>query len=224
MYKDQSYLVNREEMQKIDHYAINILNIPSICLVERASLAVLKNIDLNIRNSFAVVVGVGNNGADGVALARNLLAVDKYVDLYIVGNLSKASEEFNLNLKAVRAMTDQIYEVKSIADIEFMEKNLDKVTTIVDGIFGTGLSRTIEGEFAYVIDLINRKRTYTISIDLPSGLDASTGESFGDLVDADLVVTMQCMKEGLENNPYFKDKTVVEDIGLPQKAIEKVLF
>src|SRR5699024_11763060 len=120
MYKDQSYIVNREEMQKIDHYAINVLNIPSICLVERASLAVLKNIDLNIRNSFAVVVGVGNNGADGVALARNLLAMDKYVDLYIVGNLSKASEEFNLNLKAVRAMTDQIYEVKSIADIEFM--------------------------------------------------------------------------------------------------------
>lgn len=223
MTMDQAYLVNRKQMQEIDSYAINTLKVPSLCLVERASLAVLKHIDLSIRNSFAIVVGVGNNGADGLALARNLLALGKYVDLYIIGNLAKAKNDFSVNLESIRAMTDQIYEVKSIADIEFMEKNLDKVTTIVDGIFGTGLSRTIEGEYAFVIDLINRKRTYTISIDLPSGLDATTGESLGDLVDADLVVTMQCMKEGLLSNPYFKDKTVVEDIGLPLMAIEKVL-
>ncbi|MDD7305768.1 MAG: NAD(P)H-hydrate epimerase [Peptoniphilaceae bacterium] len=224
MYKDQNnFLVNRNQMQEIDNYAINTLKIPSICLVERAALAVLKNIDLKIRHSFAIVVGVGNNGADGLALARNLLAMGKYVDIYIVGNLSKKSKDFSLNLEAVKMMTDNVYQVNTIADIEFMEKNLDKVNTIVDGIFGTGLSRTIEGQFAFVIDLINRKTTYTISIDLPSGLDASSGESLGDVVDSDLVVTMQLMKEGLEKNPYFKNKTVIEDIGLPLMAIEKVL-
>src|SRR5699024_9625259 len=98
-------------------------------------------IDLNIRHSFAIVVGVGNNGADGLALARNLLAMGKYIDLYIVGNLEKASKDFSINLESVKTMTDQIYKVESIADIEFMEKNLDKVNTIIEGIFGTGLSR-----------------------------------------------------------------------------------
>lgn len=224
MYKDQNtYVVNREQMQKIDKYAINTLKVPSICLVERAAIAVLKNIDLNIRHSFAIVVGVGNNGADGLALARNLLAMGKYVDLYVIGNLEKASLDFSINLESVKTMTDQIYEVKSIADIEFMDKNLDKVNTIVEGIFGTGLSRTIEGEFAYVIDLLNRKRTYTISIDLPSGLDATSGQSLGDMVDSDLIVTMQCMKEGIEKNPYYRNKTVIEDIGIPIIAIEKIL-
>lgn len=223
MTTDLTHIVNRDQMQKIDSYAINTLKVPSLCLVERAALAVLKNIDLNIRQSFAIVVGVGNNGADGMALARNLLALGKYVDVYIIGNLDKASGDFLTNLDSVKTMTDQIYEINTIADMEFMEENLDQVNTIVEGIFGTGLSRTIEGKYAYVIDLINRKGTYTISIDLPSGLDATSGESFGDLVDADLVVTMQCMKEGLYSSSYFKDKTVVEDIGLPLKAIERVL-
>lgn len=216
-------IVDRQEMMDIDAYAINILKIPSICLVERASLAVLKNIDLTRRHSFAIIVGVGNNGADGLALARNLLALKKDVYVYILGNLDKAKEDFSLNLDAVKTMTDEIYQVKTIADIENMEKNLDRVNTIVDAIFGTGLNRTVEGVYSYVIDLINRKRIYTISVDLPSGLDATSGKSWGDLVDSDLVVSMQCMKKGLVENSYFTDKTLVEDIGIPQMAIDKIL-
>lgn len=224
MYKaDKTYLVNKDQMQKIDNYAINTLKIPEICLVERAAQAVIKNIDLDIRNSFAIVVGVGNNGADGICIARNLLAMGKYVDLYIIGDTKKAKEEYLLNLKSVKTMTNQIYKIESISDLEFMEENLDKVNTIIDGIFGTGLSRTIEGAYAFVIDLINRQRCYTISIDIPSGLDASSGESHGDFIDSDLIVSMQCMKEGLLKNHYFKEKTVVEDIGIPIIAIEEIL-
>lgn len=224
MYKENKfYIVDRDQMRKIDHYSINKLEIPAICLVERAALALMKNIDLDIRHSFAIIVGVGNNGADGLALARNLLARGKYVDLYILGNLEKASDEYIKNLNAVKNMTKRIFPIKSISDMEFLDKNLDKVNTIVDGIFGTGLSRTIDNEYLFVIDLINRKRIYTISIDLPSGLDANTGENFGDVVDSDLIVSMQCNKKGLYNNRYFKDKVVVEDIGLPESVIKKVI-
>lgn len=221
--QDKIQLVSREEMINIDKYAIDSLKIPSICLVERAALAILKNIDLKRRHSFAIIVGVGNNGADGIALARNLLSLGKYVDLYIIGNLSKAKEEYILNLESVKTMTDHIYEIKSIADIEFLEENLEKVNTIVDGIFGTGLDRTIEGEYLFIIDLINRKRIYTISIDIPSGLDASSGDSLGDVVDSDLIVSMQCMKKGIFKKSYFREKTIVEDIGIPKIAIDKIL-
>lgn len=60
-------VVDKDQMKKIDQYAINILKVPSICLVERAALAVLKNINLEVRSTFAIVVGCGNNGADGLA-------------------------------------------------------------------------------------------------------------------------------------------------------------
>lgn len=216
-------IVDKDQMIAIDKYAINELNIPAICLVERAALAVIKNINLEVRKTFAIVVGIGNNGADGLAVARNLLARDFYVDIYIIGNLEKASDEFILNYEAVKSLTDNVYRVETIADLEFMEANLSNVTTIIEGIFGTGLDRTISGTYAYVISLINRSLKYIISIDVPSGLDSTSGDSWGEIVDCDLIVSMQLMKQGVFERSIYKNKCIVEDIGIPQKAINKIL-
>lgn len=216
-------IVDKDQMIAIDKYAINELNIPAICLVERAALAVIKNINLEVRKTFAIVVGIGNNGADGLAVARNLLARDFYVDIYIIGNLEKASDEFILNYEAVKSLTDNVYRVETIADLEFMEANLSNVTTIIEGIFGTGLDRTISGTYAYVIALINRSLKYIISIDVPSGLDSTSGDSWGEIVDCDLIVSMQLMKQGVFERSIYKNKCIVEDIGIPQKAINKIL-
>ena len=216
-------VVDKDQMIAIDKYAINELKIPALCLVERAALAVIKNINLDVRKSFAIVIGIGNNGADGLAVARNLLARDFYVDLYIIGSLEKASQEFILNYEAVKNLTKNIYMVDTIADLEFMEENLSNVTTIIEGIFGTGLDRTISGTYAYVIALINRSLKYIISIDVPSGLDSTSGDSWGEIVDCDLIVSMQLMKQGVFERSIYKNKCVVEDIGIPQKAINKIL-
>ena len=105
--------------------------------------------------------------------------------------------------------------------MNFLRKNLDRVNTIVDGIFGTGLNRPVSGIYANIIDLINEKNIYTISIDLPSGFDANGENNYGSYVDSDLIVCMQILKKGLYEDNYFRDKTVVCDIGLPQIAIEK---
>lgn len=216
-------VVDKDQMQKIDQYAINELKIPSICLVERAALSVIKNIDLNVRKTFALVVGIGNNGADGLALARNLLARDFYVEVYIIGNIEKAKEDFILNYQAVKNLTDKISLVETILDLEVMEKNISKVSTIIEGIFGTGLDRTITGTYAYVIAMLNRSMKYIISIDIPSGVDSTTGEAWGEVVDSDLIVSMQLMKKGVYERSIYKNKCVVEDIGIPQKAIDHVL-
>lgn len=216
-------VVDKDQMQKIDQYAINELKIPSICLVERAALSVIKNIDLNVRKTFALVVGIGNNGADGLALARNLLARDYYVEVYIIGNIEKAKEDFILNYQAVKNLTDKIYLIDTILDLEVMEKNISKVSTIIEGIFGTGLDRTITVTYAYVIAMLNRSMKYIISIDIPSGVDSTTGEAWGEVVDSDLIVSMQLMKKGVYDRSIYKNKCVVEDIGIPQKAIDHVL-
>lgn len=216
-------VVDKDQMQKIDQYAINELKIPSICLVERAALCVIKNIDLNVRKTFALVVGIGNNGADGLAIARNLLARDYYVEVYIIGNIEKAKEDFILNYQAVKNLTDKIYLIDTILDLEVMEKNISKVSTIIEGIFGTGLDRTITGTYAYVIAMLNRSMKYIISIDIPSGVDSTTGEAWGEVVDSDLIVSMQLMKKGVYDRSIYRNKCVVEDIGIPQKAIDHVL-
>lgn len=214
-------LVDRETMQKIDKFAIEELKIPSLCLVERASLSVMENINLDVRHSFAIIVSCGNNGADGLALARNLLAIGKNCHIYIIGNKDKASEDFIKNFNACKNLTENIYPVETIEDMKFLRENLDRVNTIIDGIFGTGLNRPVSGIYANIIDLINEKNIYTISIDLPSGFDANGENNYGSYVDSDLIVCMQILKKGLYEDTYFRDKTVVCDIGLPKIAIEK---
>lgn len=216
-------VVDKDQMVAIDRYAIDELKIPSICLVERASLAIIKNINLDVRKSFAIVVGIGNNGADGLAVARNLLARDFYVDIYIIGNTDKASEDFSKNYDAVNKLTENIYLIDTIEDLEIMEDNLSKASTIIEGIFGTGLDRTITGTYAYVISMINRSMKYIISIDIPSGLDSTSGDSWGEVVDCDLIVSMQVMKKGIYERSSYKNKCVVEDIGIPQKAIDHIM-
>lgn len=214
-------LVDRETMQKIDKFAIEELKIPSLCLVERAALSVMENINLDVRHSFAIIVSCGNNGADGLALARNLLAYGKNCHIYIIGNKDKASEDFIKNFNACKNLTENIYLVETIEDMKFLRENLDRVNTIIDGIFGTGLNRPVSGIYANIIDLINEKNIYTISIDLPSGFDANGENNYGSYVDSDLIVCMQIFKKGLYEDTYFRDKTVVCDIGLPKIAIEK---
>lgn len=217
-------LVDRNQMQAIDRYAIEVLKVPALSLVERASMAVLKHINLNKFGYFGVVVGVGNNGADGLALARNLLARYKDVEIFIIGDVEKASPEFKLNLESCEMLCEEIYYVESIEDLENMEKRLSNVNLIVDAIFGTGLNRPVTGIYATVISIINNVMKYKISIDIPSGLDASTGTDLGEVVDADLIVTMQLMKTGVYERPAYKNKCVIEDIGIPQKAIDSVIY
>ena len=216
-------IVDKDQMQAIDDYAINELKIPALALVERASLAIIKNINLRVRKTFAVVAGIGNNGADGLATARNLLAMDLKVEVFIIGDISKATDPFKINYEACRALTDDIYIIDTIADLEMMESKIKEVSTVIEGIFGIGLDRTISGTYAYVIAMLNRSMKYLISIDMPSGLDASSADSWGEVVDSDLIVSMQLMKKGVYERSSYRDKCVIEDIGIPQKAIDYVL-
>lgn len=215
--------VTADEMKRIDHYAIEVLEIPGILLMENAALKVISNIDLNVRRTFAVVCGTGNNGGDGLAIARGLLALDKYVDVYIVGDMNRATKDFMTNYRILQKMRATIIHVDTLGSLETMERNLNKVNMIVDAIFGTGLTRAVVGVQEYAIDMINRSRIYTLSVDMPSGFDATTGEIHSVAIDPSMVVVFQLMKKGLLNNRYIDARIVVEPIGIPSMAIEAVL-
>lgn len=216
-------VVTADEMKRIDSYTINVLEIPSIVLMENAALKVIKNIDIERRDSFAVICGTGNNGGDGLACARGLLSLGKKVFTYIIGSEDEGTREFKTNLRSLRKLTDNVKYMNTIGDIQSLPDELENVNMIIDAIFGIGLDSEIKGMAQYVIDTINKSRIYTLSIDIPSGIHPNTGAIMGTCVDPSLTVCLSSMKKGLVKNSLISTDIVVEHIGIPPISYRKVL-
>ena len=215
--------VTGEQMKAIDNYCIEKLGIPSIVLMENAALKVVKNIDLDKFNSFTIVCGVGNNGGDGLAVARHLYVLEKEVRVFVIGNMDKGSKDFNTNYNILKNMGLEIIHIASEEALGKLNQSLKSTDMTIDAIFGTGLSREVEGLYRDVISSINAYSNYILSIDIPSGMNSDTGEILGIAVKADVTVTMQLMKKGLVNNANEAGKVIVEPIGMPKIAIDSVL-
>lgn len=211
------------QMKKMDAYAINEIGIPSIVLMETAALKVLENIDLDKNDSFTIVCGIGNNGGDGLAVAKHLIIKDKKVEIFIVGNLNKGSQDFNINLKILQYLDVRIINIVGEADLNFFINSISKSDLTIDSIFGIGLDRNVEAIYYKVIDIINQNSKSTLSIDIPSGLDGDSGEVLGIAIKADTTVTFHQMKKGLPLNKDYSGNIVVEDIGIPELATRYVL-
>lgn len=215
--------VTGNQMKAIDNYCIEKLGIPGIVLMENAALKVVKNIDLDKFNSFTIVCGVGNNGGDGLAVARHLHILDKEVKVFIVGNINKGSLDFNTNYNILKNMGLELIHIDSQESIETLNSSLKSTDMTIDALFGTGLSRNVEGLYKDVILSINENSNYILSIDIPSGMNSDTGEILGVAVKADITVTMQLMKKGLISNSSCTGNVIVEPIGMPKVAIDTVL-
>lgn len=215
--------VTAEEMRRMDQMATKQYEIPETLLVENAARSILQCIDLSTRHTFAIFCGPGNNGADGLALARHLLGRGKKVMVYLIDKSDHPSEAWRINRTCIGHMTDAIRAIETLGDLDDMLQELKQYNTVIDAMFGTGLNRELKGVAPIVIDNINQSRIYTISVDMPSGLDATTGRPFGAFIEANEVITMECMKKGLESNSYVDCPVHVVSAGLPQAIVERVL-
>ena len=157
----------------------------------------------------AVVCGVGNNAGDGLAAARHLHRWGKLAGVFCLDpmRLRDAAER---EMKALRRIG-----IKVSSDL-----GLGGAKAVVDGIFGTGLSRRPEGAFATWIESINSSGLPVISIDVPSGLDADTGVAYAPTVQAQSTVTLGLPKPGLllGDGPRLAGEVWVADIGVPFEA------
>lgn len=212
--------VTAEQMRQIDKYTIEEIGIPSIVLMENAKNAMINYIPLDGYESYIVVAGVGNNGGDGLAMARDLILENKDVIIYIVGDLNKASKDFMINYNILKNIDGKVYLIKSENDFKKFKEDITEDSILIDGIFGTGLQRDIKGLIFDTINIINNSKAFVFSIDIPSGMNADNGEIHGIAIDADYVVTLGLMKKGLEN---YEGQITVEDIGIPKKAFDEVL-
>lgn len=202
------YLLNSAQMKRCDRDTIEKIGIPSLVLMERAALAVVEEIEaasLDLR-SVLVVCGSGNNGGDGFAVARLLSDREVPVTVVFAGREESLSEETKIQKKICENCG-----IKISTNFEPGE-----YTTIVDAIFGIGLSRKVEGRYAELIHEINAHRARTVAIDIPSGISADTGRVMGTAVKAELTVTFGYRKIGqiLFPGTQYCGKIVCRDIGI----------
>ena len=190
------YLVTAQEMKQYDKNTIEYLGIPGPVLMERAALAAedfLKERFDAVKERMKVLIfaGMGNNGGDGLALAR-LLAADGYtVAVRLVGDREKATRQWNAQWQTL-----QHFPVETDSNVRTDEYNV-----IVDALFGVGLSRPVEGIYAEAVQEMNAAKGFKLALDVPSGICSDTGKVLGCAFLADATITFGFCKRGLAMYP-----------------------
>ncbi len=243
-------IVYGSKMKKVDNYTIDVIGIPSMVLMERAAFSVFSYVKEHIHKNQRIlcICGVGNNGADGVALARMLCLEGYQADVLIIGNEEKATSQWKQQKEIAIACHVSITYIDSfISDLQVTTDkneayaNISQGTNskirefiatyhvIADAIFGIGLTRNIEGVYKDVINVVNeirqQEKVKVYALDVPSGLCADTGRVMGTAVNADITFTFGAIKTGLllYKGRDYSGKVIKNDIGFPQIAYESAL-
>jgi hydroxyethylthiazole kinase-like uncharacterized protein yjeF len=208
-------ILSAEEIRLWDQYTFRQEPIASIDLMERAAGKCVEWIEENEPEGSAYITfcGKGNNGGDGLAIARMLAAKNFSVAVYILEFGHKGTEDFQTNL----ARLHQYPEVK----ISFIqtEKSFPVFASgdiIIDALFGSGLNRELEGVTAKLVDYINDHHHTTISIDIPSGLFVDRSSKDNVIIRADHTLSFQCLKPAflVAENADCIGEVQILDIGL----------
>ena len=210
-------LTTAAQMREMDRRAIEEFGVPSIVLMENAALRVVDVIAERFGplrgRRIAVVCGKGNNGGDGLAIARHLATrFGAEVDVWLASDPSAYTGDAAANCKMAQAFgLGIITGLPSAIQGEL----------IVDALLGTGIKGGVEGQLAEVIGRMNRANCPIVSVDVPSGLNADTGDVSGACVKAALTVTFALPKIGLlvYSGAEYVGELVVADIGMPRAVM-----
>jgi NAD(P)H-hydrate epimerase len=211
-------ILTPKQTKELDAFTVEHRAIQSIDLMESACHAVLTWFTERFDPSekVGVVCGTGNNGGDGLGIARLLRDVGYIVQVWIVKGSVAESPDFKVNLERLKDKIEPVYISDKVAEELFAD-----VDIIFDSIFGSGLSRAPEGIYGEVIQAINESKAVRISIDIPSGLQAD-GPSTGPIVKAHHTVSFQLPKLAFllpQSHPFVGNWTLLE-IGLHKDFIK----
>lgn len=208
------YALGSGQMKAIDRYTIETVGIPSMVLMEKAAMAVVRHTKelCSEKDRILAVCGYGNNGGDGIAAARILFMEGYDVAITMVGEKERATKETKQQLKIAKKI-----------GIPVMRKvHWEEYTVIIDAIFGIGLTRTVAGEFRKMIEAINQADKRVVSVDIPSGVSADDGKVLGIAVNADITVTFGYQKVGclLFPGSEYAGRVYVEEIGFAKGGLD----
>jgi len=217
-------IATAQEIRNIDRRAIREFGLPGPVLMENAAAAIMAEMERFFDGLAGVKVGIlcgkGNNGGDGLALARRLRVRGVPVRVALLASLAELQGEAKLNAEVLRK-TD--VEVIAKASPRSVEDVIGWSDILVDALLGVGLSSPLKGSYAAAVDKINRSGRPVVAVDIPTGVNADTGEVMGTAVRADLTVTMALPKRGLVLHPGAScaGEVRVADIGIPPQVAEQ---
>jgi ADP-dependent NAD(P)H-hydrate dehydratase / NAD(P)H-hydrate epimerase len=210
-------LFSRGESREFDRHASEQLRVPGIVLMENAGRGAAEAILARFPDALELVVvvgGPGQNGGDAWVVARHLLAAEVRVVSFVTAPLDRIEGDAKLNLDALVAMGEGPRPLERLDEFEAV---LARATLVVEGLFGTGLTRAVDGKARAVLEAIDEADAPLVSLDLPSGVDADTGQTLGYAPEAELTVTFLGEKRGLYQYPgrRLAGEIVVAELGVP---------
>lgn len=232
-------ILTAAQMRVVDRLTVERAGIPWMILMESAGAQVVNStIDLLEGDSitasrrprhFLVICGKGNNGGDGAVIARQLyFRSQERIDLVLVAALEEVRGESRANMESVRALAALDERIRFYEGVPAGWPDVVPAgMVVVDALFGTGLTRPVEGEAAGAIGLINRLRrqgAFVVAVDIPSGIQSDSGTTMEPYVRADLTVTLTSPKPGNILSPAAdaSGRLVVAPIGTPYRLVEEV--
>ncbi|MDX1778408.1 MAG: NAD(P)H-hydrate epimerase, partial [Thermodesulfobacteriota bacterium] len=223
-------VVTAELMQQLDRRAIEEAGIPGIVLMENAGRGIasemLQSYPEILTGKVAIVAGRGNNGGDGFVIARYLFNRGVSVNLFLVAAREQVKGDAKVNLDIATKMKIPLTEITTPETWKEQSRGLEGYSLIVDALFGTGLKSEVTGLIREIIADLNCLNVPTVAVDLPSGLQANTGEVLGICVQAELTVTCGLPKWGLVTYPgaTYTGRLKVVDIAIPSSFLEEEMI
>lgn len=229
------YVFSPRDARSIDRLCRTRFGISTIVLMENAAVHVAAGaMQLGPPDRLPralVIVGTGNNGGDGLGAARHLSNFGAEVSILLVGDATALSADAAVQLKTCRRMRLPVAlarsSLKTALPAALRELGNGWPDVVVDGLFGTGLSREVEGialETIQVINGLRAKGVRALAIDIPSGLDAASGRPLGAAVYADMTVTFVGLKAGMLKPEAIEHlgRVAIADIGVPRTLVESL--
>ncbi|UCB57206.1 MAG: NAD(P)H-hydrate epimerase [Candidatus Omnitrophota bacterium] len=213
-------IVTADQMQKIDKTAEKRYAIPAIILMENAAISIAFCVFEVLKigqGNIVIFCGEGNNGGDGFACARHLINRGFKVKVCFSGNKQKFSRETKINYMILKKMGCEIVKAKAA----LLKKELSDADLIIDALLGIGLKDKVREPFYSLIELINNSKKPVLSLDIPSGLDATSGQVRGTAIKAQHTITFGLYKRGFLNPQAaeYTGKVTIGDISLPRKLL-----
>jgi len=217
-------LVTASESRQLDQLAEQA-GVPSIVLMENAALrlaeVVQQHFELDPPKRIVVVCGKGNNGGDGLALARHLHNIGFSVQAFLLADPNELKGDAAINFRAATQLGVPVQPLPSPEDLCHLIEPLRRADLVVDALLGTGIVGEVRGISADAIPLLNEHACRILSVDVPSGINSDTGEVCGVAVRADATVTLGAIKLGLM---LFPAADYVGDLFVGSLGVPETLF
>jgi hydroxyethylthiazole kinase-like uncharacterized protein yjeF len=221
-------LVKASEIQEMDRLTIHEMGIPGIVLMENAARGAagffLDYFEPPEKSRVVVLCGPGNNGGDGYVVTRYLHEKGLKTTVIVLAPLTKVKGDALTNLEIIRRMDLDILECPGIDEWTGCRSTIETGDFIIDGLLGTGLNAPVQGFYAMVIENVNTSGRPVMAIDIPSGLNADTGQILGKAVRATLTVTFGFPKVGQLIFPgaALVGRLINVPIGIPKAVVDRV--